>query len=241
MNEQEFNDVNENYFEKLRDDTAMRTHVWGPPFWFYLHCMAMAYPKKINENKPEHIRKKDSMFAFLSNLGTILPCGICSASYNQYIKEPFYNINKYLDSRAQLARFIYLLHERVNEKLGVAQCYRPSFKKIIKKYGKFIVGLDQCKVTDLEQQTKNSLKGCGENNNSKQKYNMDFKKYKTIVSVIDKDTKKVEDFDIKEEIEQFGNINIGGNANISGILSITLIVILSIVVAVLIYLRSINK
>lgn len=246
MNDLEFNEVNEHFFEKLQDETAVRTSVWGPATWFFLHNMAMAYPKKINQNNPEHIRKKDSMFSFLSNLGNVLPCPICSVSYNQYIKEPFYNINKYLDSRARLARFIYLIHERVNEKLGVAKCYRPTFKQVVKKYGKFLVGPDQCKVTDLEQQIKNSLKGCGEEDvhgKGDQKHNMDFKKYKSIVTVIDKDTKKVEDFGIKEEIEQFGNINIG-NVNSSGfsnICSVSLIVILSIAVTFLLYLRFINK
>lgn len=247
MNDLEFNEVNEHFFEKLQDETAVRTSVWGPAAWFFLHNMAMAYPKLINENNPEHIRKKDSMFAFLSNLGNCLPCPVCSVSYNQYIKEPLYNINKYLDSRAKLARFIYLIHERVNEKLGVAKCYRPTFKQVVKKYGKFLVGPDQCKVTDLEQQIKNSLKGCGnDNGNSKhKKHNMDFKKYKSIVTVIDKDTKKVEDFDIKEEIEQFGNINIGSGTSrtsrFSNIWSVSLIVILSITVTVLLYLRFINK
>ena len=252
MNESEFTEVNEHFFEKLQDETAVRTSVWGPAAWFFLHNMAMAYPKLINENNPEHIRKKDSMFSFLSNLGNCLPCPVCSVSYNQYIKEPLYNINKYLDSRAKLARFIYLIHERVNEKLGVAQCYRPSFKQVVKKHGKFLVGPDQCKVTDLEQQIKNSLKGCGDSNgdsngdNKHKKHNMDFKKYKSIVTVIDKDTKKVEDFDIKEEIEQFGNINIGNgmsgtSGGFSNICSVSLIIILSIAVTVLLYLRFINK
>ena len=244
MNESEFTEVNEHFFEKLQDETAVRTSVWGPAAWFFLHNLVMVYPKKIDENNQEHIRKKDNMFAFLSNLGNVLPCGLCSASYNQYIKEPLYNINKYLDSRAKLARFIYLIHERVNEKLGVAKCYRPTFKQVVKKYGKFLVGPDQCKVTDLEQQIKNSLKGCGDSNGDSKhkKHNMDFKKYKSIVTVIDKDTKKVEDFDIKEEIEQFGNINIGtGTGGFSNICSVSLIVILSIAVTVLLYLRFINK
>ena len=43
----EFIDVDKNYFEKLSEYTAVRTHVWGPPTWFFLHSMAMAYPKKL--------------------------------------------------------------------------------------------------------------------------------------------------------------------------------------------------
>ena len=216
----EFIDVDKNYFEKLSENTAVRTHVWGPPTWFFLHSMAMAYPKKINENNPEHIRIRNSMYSILSNLGNILPCSLCSVSYNGYIKEPSFEISKYLDSRAKLCYFIYLIHERVNRKLGVPQCYRPSFKKVIKKFGKFLVGPDQCKLTNIEEQTKNVMKGC-----DTKKHNMDFKKYKSIVTIIDKDTNKVENFDNendKNKIENFGNTN-------SSTLNSTILLILFII------------
>ena len=142
------------------------------------------------------------MFSFLSNLGNVLPCNICSVSYNGYIKEPSFEISKYLGSRAKLCYFIYLIHERVNRKLGVPQCYRPSFKKVIKKFGKFLVGPDQCKLTNIEQQSKNIMKDC-----DKKKHNMDFKKYKSIVTIIDKDTNKIEKFENEksEKIENFEN------------------------------------
>ena len=71
---------------------------------------------------------------------------------------------------------------------------------LIKKFGKFLVGPDQCKLTNIEQQTKNVMKGC-----DTKKHNMDFKKYKSIVTVIDKDTNKIENFE-NEKIENFGNV-----------------------------------
>lgn len=197
-NDIEFLEVNDKYFEKLSENTAVRTHVWGPPAWFFLHSMAMAYPKKINLDNPEHVKIRDSMFSFLSNLGNILPCNLCGISYNQYIKEPSYNISNYLTSRAKLCYFLYLIHDRVNRKLGVPKCYRPSFKKVIQKFGKFLVGQEQCKLTNIEEQNKNLLKDC-----NFKKHNTNFKKYKSIVTVIDKDTNKIEKFNIKEN---FGNI-----------------------------------
>ena len=217
----EFLDLNENYFDKLSDYTAVRTHVWGPPAWFFLHSMAMAYPKIIDNNNPEHIETRNSMFSFLSNLGDVLPCGICGASYNGYIKEPDFEISKYLDSRAKLCYFIYLIHERVNRKLGVPKCFRPSFKKVIKKFGKFLVGPDQCKLTNLEEQTKNRMKDC-----TSQKHNMNFKKYKTIVTVIDKDTNKIENFDIKEN---FGDIY-SSNKNYKFLSVIVILLLLSTII-----------
>lgn len=228
----EFIHVDKNYFEKLSENTAVRTHVWGPPTWFFLHSMAMAYPKKIKNDNHEHIRIRNSMYSFLSNLGNILPCNLCSVSYNGYIKEPSFEISKYLDSRAKLCYFIYLVHQRVNEKLGVPQCYRPSFKKVIKKYGKFLVGPDQCKLTNIEQQNKNIMKDC-----DTKKHNMDFKKYKTIVTVIDKDSNKVENFDNdKNKIENFGNIY-SSTLNYKILLILFIIFFLSIIILLYIHFK----
>ena len=82
MNNSEFQKVHTDLLDKLPEHVAMITKVWGPPTWFFLHSMAMSYPKRINENNPEHRRKKNAMFAFLSNLGEVLPCGLCGSSYN---------------------------------------------------------------------------------------------------------------------------------------------------------------
>ena len=227
----EFIEVDKNYFEKLSEYTAVRTHVWGPPTWFFLHSMAMAYPKKINEDNPEHIRIRNSMFSFLSNLGNVLPCNICSVSYNGYIKESSFEISKYLGSRAKLSYFIYLIHERVNRKLGVPQCYRPSFKKVIKKFGKFLVGPDQCKLTNIEQQINNKMKGC-----DSKKHNMDFKKYKSIVTVIDKDTNKIEKFE-NEKIENFGDVY-SSSSNCTILLVLFIIFFLSTIVLIYIQFKK---
>lgn len=223
----EFIEVDKNYFEKLSEYTAVRTHVWGPPTWFFLHSMAMAYPKKIEENNPEHIRVRNSMFSFLSNLGNVLPCSICGVSYNSYIKQPSFEISKYLHSRAKLSYFIHLIHERVNTKLGVPKCYRPSFKKVIKKFGKFLVGPDQCKLTNIEEQTKNKMKDC-----ESQKHNMNFKKYKSILTIIDKDTNKIEKFE-NDKRENFGNIYSSNNNTIL----LVLFIIFFLSTIVLIYIQ----
>ena len=43
---------------------AMTTKVWGPPAWFFLHSIAMAYPKKIDEDNPRHIEIKKKCIIF---------------------------------------------------------------------------------------------------------------------------------------------------------------------------------
>ena len=149
MHKEEFELLN-----NLPDNIAMVTKIWGPPVWFFLHCMAMAYPKYINKNNPEHINKKTSMLNFLLNFGSILPCGLCANSYNKFIKQEILNPANYLDSRQLLVYYIYKLHEEVNNKLGVAQCNRPSFKDIINYYKQFMAGMPCTLTTKDEKKTK---------------------------------------------------------------------------------------
>ena len=179
MDSSEFNKINEDFFEKLPEHISMITKVWGPPTWFFLHSMAMAYPKKIDKNDPDHIEIKNSMYAFLSNLGNILPCGICGASYENYIKTPELSITRYLNSRADLAHFIYLIHEKVNEKLGVPKCDRPSFNEVVQYYNKFRAH-GSCSATTEEERLHSLMAGCGETEIKKGK----FKSYKCNVDVI---------------------------------------------------------
>ena len=207
MDSSEFNKINEDFFEKLPEHVSVITKVWGPPTWFFLHSMAMAYPKKIDKNDPEHIEIRNSMYAFLSNLGSVLPCGICGASYENYIKTPELSISRYLNSRADLVHFIYLIHERVNEKLGVPKCDRPSFSEVVKYYNKFRAH-GPCNATTEEERLNSLMAGCGETEIKKGK----FKNYKCIVNVVNKNDNKSEY--VKETLkENFGNIYKSGNGN----------------------------
>jgi len=181
MSNSEFNKINQDFFEKLPDDISMITKVWGPPIWFFLHSMAMTYPKKIYKNNPEHIEIQNSMYAFLHNLGNVLPCGHCCVSYKNYIKSQELSIYRYLNSRADLFRFIYLIHEKVNEKLGVPKCERPSFSEVVKYYNKFLAS-GQCSETTEQERLNSLMAGCSESDIKKGK----FKNYKCIVNVVKK-------------------------------------------------------
>ena len=169
------------FFDKLNNDISIVTKVWGPAAWFFLHNMAMSYPKRINLDNPEHKEKYNSMYAFLSNLGNVLPCPVCSKSYNQYIKEPDLQIHQYLNSRKELFLFIYKIHEKVNDKLGVPKCDRVSFNEVINYYKKFIAG--PCKETTNDERIQNMMNGCGSYDNDAKK----FKNYKCSINVMDKD------------------------------------------------------
>jgi hypothetical protein len=228
-----FNEIKRTYFDELPENIAMKTAVWGPPTWFFLHSMAMAYPKHIDKTKPEHKKIKYSMYNFLASLGDVLPCGLCGNSYNQYIKTSEFSIWKYLDSREDLVYFIYLIHERVNDKLGVPKCDRPSFENVVKYYNKFRAR-GPCTATTEKERIDSLLAGCNEIDIKKGQ----FKNYKCIVNVIDKNDNNnqislTDDFKNKEK---FGNGNDNGNKNGSTVFLIILIVILILIIILLTYL-----
>ena len=181
-NDNNFDIINKEYFDNLPDYIAMKTAVWGPPTWFFLHAMTLAYPKKIDDNNPEHVKKRKSMYIFLSNLGNILPCGICGDSYSQYIMDPNFAIWPHLESRAKLFHLIHKIHNRVNEKLGVPLCDRPSFKKVVKYYNQFRANNNKpCSATTEAERIESLLHGCTD----KDMKNKKFKKYKCFVNVVD--------------------------------------------------------
>ena len=220
----------------LPDNVAMITKVWGPPTWFFLHSMAMSYPKKIDDNNPQHRTKKNSMYAFLSNLGNVLPCPLCGSSYNTYIKEPTMSIWEHLDSRKSLILFIYNLHEKVNDKLGVAQCEKPSFKETVEYYKQFIAN-SPCKATTEEEKIKKRLEGCK---------NKDFKKYKCMVNIIDEnsmnkgetDNSTDNSTDIKSK-EYFGNKDKNNKLIVIIPIIISIILLILLIIIGILYFKKI--
>ena len=212
MNNQnsEFNNVHKNIIDKLPENVAMITKVWGPPTWFFLHSMAMSYPKKINEQNAEHRRRRSAMFAFLSNLGDILPCPLCGVSYNSYIRDPSLSIWEHLHSRGSLIEFIYKIHNRVNIKLGVPQCNIPSFKEVVEFYKQFIAN-GPCKATTDEERENRLLLGCTNEDIKEGK----FKNFSCSVNVVNKNNNS--GVSIKKEnmknIENLQDSNSNGKGN----------------------------
>ena len=179
----------------LPNELSMNTKVWGPPTWFFLHSMAMAYPKKIDDKNPRHILIKKNMNKFLNSLGNILPCPICGESYSYYITLKDFQIWDHLDSRKNLTFFIYKIHNKVNEKLGVPVCNRPTFHEVLNFYSKFIAGSPCVATTEKEREMK-KMQGCSTN---------DFKQYKCIINVMDT-YKNITEMPIKEGFQDSKDI-----------------------------------
>ena len=111
---------------------SLKTKVWGPPTWFFLHSVSFTYP-----NNPSD-QDKNNYKIFFESISNILPCSICSNSYKKYIIENDTNLSNFLDSRKSLSFWLYLIHNKVNKKLKVNNKLIPTYEEVVLKYSNFI-------------------------------------------------------------------------------------------------------
>lgn len=136
-------------------DNGLMTRLWGPSGWLFLHCVSFGYPYKIDPSNAEHLAKQDDYYRFFYYLGKVLPCKYCRNSYDEFFasNSPI----RHLGSREELAKWLYDVHNMVNDKLGVPACERPSFEEIKQRYESFRAA---CKpLTDKDRNDK-AGKGC---------------------------------------------------------------------------------
>lgn len=150
----------ENFYniDKLKNsnaDNGMMTKVWGPPGWLFLHCLTFGYPYQIDEMNHEHFEKKNQYKQFFYYLGKVLPCKYCRESYDKYFKE--LPIDNFLNNRHDLCLWLYKIHNKVNDKLGVPNCDIPTFEEIKSKYESYRA---KCKKTTEKERLEKKAKGC---------------------------------------------------------------------------------
>jgi hypothetical protein len=104
----------------------MDTRFWGPSGWRLLHLITFTYEPSVQK---EAVREVFEMLPF------VLPCKFCRASLSEYMeKEP---LEPALQSKAKLTRWLYVIHNHVNEKLrsqGLLKEPNPSFSAVKKVY-----------------------------------------------------------------------------------------------------------
>lgn len=109
--------------------------IWGSAFWHVLHMISFSVPEKIDD-----IELKNNLYNFFKNLGTVLPCKECADHYNKNFN--LLSLENNLNSRDSLSRWVYNLHNLVNEQTGVSKDKWPSYKEV---YDKFMsLKLDTC-------------------------------------------------------------------------------------------------
>jgi hypothetical protein len=107
----------------------MDTRFWGPSGWKLLHLIAYNYP-----SQPTLIDKQ-KYGMFYSNLKYVLPCKYCRISLTGFMEE--LPIEKHIESKKQLTKWIYLIHNKVNDKLrgqGLLTDKNPPLSEVDTKY-----------------------------------------------------------------------------------------------------------
>ena len=107
----------------------MDTRKWGPDGWSLLHSITFNYPlKPTPKDKTEHL-------LFFNTLQHILPCKYCRESFKEYMKKS--PIDNNLDSRKKLSKWLYNIHNLVNNKLikqGLLNKPNPGYNEVEQMY-----------------------------------------------------------------------------------------------------------
>lgn len=115
--------------------------VWGPHYWFFLHTISMSYPLR-----PNSVTKK-KYYEFIQNLPLFIPVESIAGEFSKLLDE--YPITPYLDSRDSFIRWVWFIHNKINEKL---EKNKISLTKFYELY------YDQYKPNDLKNKEINKLK-----------------------------------------------------------------------------------
>jgi hypothetical protein len=96
-------------------------NIWGPHGWKFLHYVTFAYPDKPSEEDKLNYK------TFLTSLGTVLPCTLCSDNYKKHLL--LYPLDDIvLSSNENLIRWGIDMHNEVN-KLNNNKIYDYSSAK----------------------------------------------------------------------------------------------------------------
>ena len=82
--------------------------VWGPHYWFFLHSVALHYPKL-----PTATTKKIH-YRLIHNFHEFIPHREIAATFVKLLVK--YPVAPYLDSRTHLVRWVHFIHNKINER-----------------------------------------------------------------------------------------------------------------------------
>ena len=118
--------------------TYLDPNVWGPHYWFFLHTISMTYP-----HHPNAVTKK-KYYEFIQNLPIFIPVEAMSGEFSKLIDQ--YPITPYLDNRESFIRWVWFIHNKINQKLEKPQIslsafytkyyesYKPNNVKLVEYY-----------------------------------------------------------------------------------------------------------
>jgi len=108
-------------------NNGLITKIWGPGLWIGLHSISFGYP--IHPT----IEQKRDYKNFFTSVGDVLPCKYCRVSYKKFISKGNTKLDdSVMENRYTLTRWLYLIHEAVNKKLGVN--YGITYNDVVNRY-----------------------------------------------------------------------------------------------------------
>lgn len=124
-------------YDAFLSTSGLSTKAWGPSGWFFLFSSIMGgYPPKINPKESKHILVRKHFKQMFNNLQYTMPCIFCRESFKQFTKE--LPIEPFLKGRIELMYWLYLIRDKVNNKLikQEQQCFSDEEKKLLSKLNK---------------------------------------------------------------------------------------------------------
>lgn len=113
------------------ENNGMLVAIWGNAGWKFLHSASFCYPL----NNPTDVQKRDYK-RFYELVGCILPCGLCRQSYQKFIVSGKTALtDAVMENRHTLTKWLYDLHNAVNDKLGIY--YGVSYEDICIRYNAY--------------------------------------------------------------------------------------------------------
>lgn len=122
---------------KYHSSSGLATKAWGPSGWYFLFsCIMGAYPVKIEKNNKEHRKIRKHFKDMFASLEYTMPCVFCRRSYKSFCRE--LPINQFLNGRISLMKWLYLIRDKVNNKLikQERKCYKDEKKRLKTEYRK---------------------------------------------------------------------------------------------------------
>jgi hypothetical protein len=99
--------------------------VWGPIFWATFHLTSMSYP-----DTPTYAEKRAAK-EFFNSMTHLLPCPVCRGHFKEILTAM--PVDSWLDDRRSLIEWVWMLHNRVNTRLGKAEITQAEFMERYKE------------------------------------------------------------------------------------------------------------
>ena len=93
--------------------------IWGPHYWFFLHTIAMSYPVY-----PNAVTKK-KYYDFVQNIPLFIPVESMAGEFSKLLDQ--YPVQPYLDNKESFIRWMWFIHNKINQKLEKPQISLNEF------------------------------------------------------------------------------------------------------------------